>query len=165
MHKILNWDMHLFCYINKRWQCSFLDKIMPKMTHLGGLKASVLICLTLLMSFHSLGKEVLLAMGSSQIVVQAAKKFLPRPRPFLTIPQTNIWKNLILKDYSFPSGHTAATFSLTTVLAVSFPVFAPIALPLSLVIGISRIYLGLHYPSDVLIGAILGSASAAIVCF
>lgn len=165
MRRILTWDVLLFSFINRKWQCSLLDSIMPKMTHLGGLKASIFICLSLLMGFQTLGKEVLLAMGGSQIIVQAAKKFLPRRRPFLTIPNTKIWHHLVLKDYSFPSGHTAASFSLTTVLAVSFPVYAPVVLPISLLVGVSRIYLGLHYPSDVIIGALLGTASAVIVCF
>ncbi|WP_148135540.1 phosphatase PAP2 family protein [Candidatus Formimonas warabiya] len=165
MQLILSWDLFLFRFINRKWRCSLLDRLMPRMTHLGGLRASILICLALLFfSRETLGKEVVYAMVGSQIVVQAAKKILPRRRPFLTVPETNIWQPLILKDYSFPSGHTAASFSLSAVVALYFPLLTPFVLPLAALIGISRIYLGLHYPSDVIMGALLGTISAVLVC-
>lgn len=64
--------------------------------------------------------------------------------------------------FSFPSGHAAAAFLMATVLRYYYP---PLTIPLYLIasaIGISRIYNGLHFPSDVLVGGILGFISAKL---
>lgn len=64
--------------------------------------------------------------------------------------------------YSFPSGHTAAAFVILMILGYHVSNLIPILLPLAIGIGISRVYLGVHYPSDVIAGASLGIASGAI---
>ncbi len=67
-----------------------------------------------------------------------------------------------LKDHSFPSGHTTAIFSVVVPLLLYMPVLTIILAPIALSVGISRIYLGLHYPSDVLAGLCLGTLTGII---
>ena len=166
MHHILDWDISLFKLINHRWKCFFLDTIMPRLTHLGGTKFTVLGLLALLFFFrdNQLSRGAAWAMIVSQITAHSMKRFCTRPRPYLSVPEANLWEALVLKDYSFPSGHTTASFVLAVTLAVSNPFQAFWTLPLASIVGISRIYLGLHYPTDILTGAVLGSVSALFFC-
>jgi len=91
------------------------------------------------------------------------KNVVKRERPYHIY--TGIFPNKIESDYAFPSGHTSNAFATATSLAittkkwyVAVPAFA-----WSASVGYSRIYLGQHYPSDVIIGAVVGTSSA-IVC-
>jgi undecaprenyl-diphosphatase len=67
-----------------------------------------------------------------------------------------------LDEFSFPSGHTLHAVAFTSVALAYFPWLAPILLPFALLVGLSRIVLGLHYPTDVLAGAALGYGLAAL---
>ncbi|MDO5639561.1 MAG: phosphatase PAP2 family protein [Neisseria sp.] len=60
--------------------------------------------------------------------------------------------------FSFPSGHTAAAFVFATLVAAFYPLLAPFAYTLAALIGLSRVMLGVHYPSDIAAGALLGVA-------
>jgi undecaprenyl-diphosphatase len=70
----------------------------------------------------------------------------PSPDPLVRVPT----------DYSFPSGHTATSFAAALILARAVPSRAPLFFVLAAAIGFSRIYVGVHYPLDVLGGAALG---------
>lgn len=65
-----------------------------------------------------------------------------------------------LDRYSFPSGHTLHAVSFATLLTAYFPVLAWIAIPFAVLIALSRLVLGLHYPTDVAVGGALGAALA-----
>jgi undecaprenyl-diphosphatase len=90
------------------------------------------------------------------------KNVVKRDRPYNTY--TGIYPDQLETDYAFPSGHTSTAFATATSLAlttkkwyVTVPAFA-----WSAGVGYSRIYMGQHYPSDVIMGALVGSGSALI---
>jgi membrane-associated phospholipid phosphatase len=98
---------------------------------------------------------------ASSIVTQGLKQLVKRERPFEQYP-------LLFSDrydgggYSFPSGHTSAAFCTATSLSLYFPkwyVIAPSYL-WAVSVGWARMYEGVHYPTDVLAGAIIGMGSA-----
>jgi membrane-associated phospholipid phosphatase len=108
---------------------------------------------------HSL--EMLSTTIVSSILTTTLKLSIDRDRPFVTYPD-EIVKYTLGGSRSFPSGHTSMCFATATAVSLLYPkwfVIIPMYTWASLV-GYSRMYLGVHYPSDVLAGALLGSASA-----
>ena len=90
------------------------------------------------------------------------KNVVKRERPYNVY--TGIFPDKLESDYSFPSGHTSSAFATATSLAITTKKWY-VALPAyawSAGVGYSRIYLGQHYPSDVLMGALVGTSSALI---
>lgn len=84
-----------------------------------------------------------------------------RPRPYEVIQ--DIWlTGKPLDKFSFPSGHTLHAVAFSVMLLSYFPLLAPIVLPFTILVALSRVVLGLHYPSDVIAGATIGVAIASI---
>ncbi|NEW07206.1 phosphatase PAP2 family protein [Paenibacillus sp. SYP-B3998] len=167
MSKVVHWLQHhetrMFCFVNQRIQHSFLDHLFSKITHLGGATATIVISLCFALfgqgTMRTAGIQALIALTISHIPVAIIKKKYPRLRPYLVLPQTIIGKNP-LTDHSFPSGHTTAIFSILIPFVAAMPILGLILIPIALIVGISRIYLGLHYPSDCLAGCFIGTTAA-----
>ena len=103
-------------------------------------------------------------LAASVFISVALKSITKRDRPYDTYPEID---NVTVENsYSFPSAHTSSAFATATSLSMAYPkwyVIAPTFLWAGAV-GYSRMYLGVHYPTDVLAGAIIGSGSA-FLCY
>lgn len=84
------------------------------------------------------------------------KRHTQRPRPFAAEPRVKALTPP-LDEFSFPSGHTLHAVSFSAVALAWYPQLAWVLVPITLLIAASRVVLGLHYPSDVLAAALLGS--------
>lgn len=100
-------------------------------------------------------------------VTAGLKYLVKRDRPYVSLKDVYFRKDNSPTDrYSFPSGHTTTAFSIATSLTLRYPdkpAVIAVSYLYAALIGYGRIYLGVHYPSDVLGGMVIGSGSAALV--
>ncbi len=151
-------DLYILDWVQEHLQCSFLDTVMPWITSLGNSGVVwIILALVLLLipKTRRLGGVVTAALLIDLLLCNLMiKPLVARARPF-TLREVEL---LIAAptDYSFPSGHTAASFAATAALFFSKNKGWIPALVLSVIIAFTRLYLYVHYPSDVLCGALLG---------
>lgn len=156
--------------ITNKLHFRFLHRWLSSITHLGGatftISFSILLGLLARGEIAMIGWKCLTALAVSHVPVALLKHKFKRLRPYQSLPGVNIGLKP-LEDPSFPSGHTTAIFALVIPIishAALFPFFvAPLALIMAISVAWSRMYLGLHYPSDVLAGASIGTFSAYLV--
>lgn len=100
------------------------------------------------------------SIGVSSVLTYSMKKAVNRPRPYKTYDDIVAYEEL--SSLSFPSGHTSLAFTTATALSLKYPKWYVIAPTYvwACSVGYSRMNLGVHYPSDVLAGAVLGAGSA-----
>ncbi|WP_081954305.1 phosphatase PAP2 family protein [Neobacillus niacini] len=160
-----HFECRVFQEINSHFDKKFINLFFRTITQIGGaffISVTTLLLMILLTSQTRLAAiSSAVALALSHIPVQVVKKLFPRKRPYLLFETTKILPNP-LKDHSFPSGHTTAVFSVIVPFVILNPILATVLIPLGLCVGISRIYLGLHYPSDVIAGGILGSCFGSL---
>ena len=154
-------DQSILYWIHDNLSCGVLDMLMPKLTLLGSggaiwlLAAAIMLCEK---KYRRQGVILLAGLAAGVLVGNVClKNLIARPRPCwlddsvkLLIP--------IPTDYSFPSGHTLSSVIGATVLTKTNRRFGWAAIPLAAIIAFSRLYLFVHYPSDILAGAVLGVA-------
>jgi len=156
----MDWELKFMQWADGWWSSPVLDHIIPWVTHLGSHIAVVLfIILSWILNKKS---KVLLRLiflyGIQSGVVYGLKFLIQRQRPFhfleMTSKLTQSPGEVI--DPSFPSAHTLFAFMMATLLSVWFPRYSVVFFIVAGFIGWTRIYLGLHYPTDVIVGAVLG---------
>ena len=126
-------------------------------THLGGAGASVVLSAAFLAYDAPTGEMMLNATACTAGIVEALKIGFGRARPYVPGDSGRFTGPSLSPDYhSMPSGHTANAFAMATVLSGKYPDWSPVLYGLALAVGLSRIELGVHWPSDVVIGAGIG---------
>lgn len=102
-----------------------------------------------------------LAYGIEVPAFMALKNIIKRPRPADCLDTLSAFIQPADR-FSFPSGHTAAAFVMAILLALYYPALAAPALAFALLVGVSRVLLGVHYPTDIAAGSLLGTACALL---
>jgi undecaprenyl-diphosphatase len=149
-NSLKDFDHDLFSYVHSDMQNKALDKITPTIQRMGEPQVYFALC-ALLCAFGNekefeTGKLAITGFAETGAIIYALKETIRRPRPL----------NELEKD-SFPSGHSGFAFTLATIVSHNYP---KLRIPLYLTAfgtAFSRIYLGRHYPSDVLVGAAIGT--------
>lgn len=158
--KILIWTASTFH--SQVW----LNYIMKYITYLGEFGAVPIACAVIMLIFKKTRKGGFAAafglILNFLIVNALLKTVIDRPRPWTEYAEfTAFYEQFgvrIPTDSSFPSGHTAACFCVAAACVCAFKAKGTPALAVAFLVGLSRIYLCLHYPTDVLAGALIGSA-------
>ena len=161
--KIYELDFALLDLIADNLRCGFLDLIMPIITFLGDGGWFWIACAVIMLLFKKTRKTGLmmgLALICGLVLCNLTlKPLVARIRPY-DLRQIDNMLTEPMHDFSFPSGHTIASFEAAIVLLIRDKRFGIPATVLASVIAFSRLYLYVHYPTDVLASIILGSLLA-----
>ncbi len=169
MHWLQTIDVDLFRFVNLTLSNSFLDVLMPCAS--GNAAFIPLVILSALVLLWKGGLRglifllsILLAVSLSDSLCNVLKHTLGRPRPFLVLPDVHVPPGIgRTGSGSLPSSHAANWFAGLVVSFVYYRRSLWFMLPAAVVVSISRVYNGVHYPSDILVGAILGAGCGAAV--
>lgn len=169
MIKVINdIDHAVIFFIQEYLRSDFMDPIMVFITSLGDRGIFwILVSLFLLINkkTRKAGILTLAALLLNQILGEGIlKNIIRRERPYTTFSDITLLIKA-LSSYSFPSGHTSSSFAAAYVLSRYLGRYGFLFWGIAVLMGFSRIYLFVHYPSDVLGGVLLGLLSGSIIVF
>lgn len=166
MSFILKMDVAILQFIQTVIKNPILDFLMPLITRLGdmGLVWILIVIILIVTKKHrKVGWMVLVTLILGAILVDVIiKPIVARPRPFTDL------KDFILLikqpiSYSFPSGHTTSSFGAATTIALNRRRYRVPAYALAALIAFSRMYLYVHYPTDIVVGCLIGVITGVII--
>ena len=190
MHWLQALDNRLFDFINQSLANPFFDWLMPILSGSNGVKNEFIVLAVAvgvaLLCFGKLRARlcvlllILIVATNDGLICNTIKHAVARPRPFVTLPEARVFgtvgKGYVLPEMneygvdtsvnkgsrtSMPSSHAGNWFAATMILFIYYRRSLWFMLPMALAVSFSRVYNGVHYPSDVLVGAILGAGYAA----
>lgn len=156
-------DVFILEFVNLSYHNFILDNLSLIISNMGLIYFWVIISIVLYLfgdkKGKSIAKKMIVVLVVTTILTQLIKIIVMRPRPYTEL------SNLILldlgTDYSFPSGHTSTSTAMAYVLSCEYKRWILMSIPV--IVGFSRLYMGVHYPSDVLGGFLLGLVIAYMV--
>jgi undecaprenyl-diphosphatase len=158
-------DIYLFLLINQNLQNNIFDIAMPFITHRGYL---VFLAVLFPLIFKDWRKGILIfilcIMGYfiADNITDILKRYFARPRPCNELQNVRLLV-ACTGSFSFPSGHATTSFAIASIIGHLFRSGAVPAFLLAFLVAFSRIYVGVHYPSDVLGGAVVGGATGGVI--
>ena len=166
----ISFDLPVLDWIQANLQSGFMDKFMPFITKFGDHGTFWMVVAAVLFIFpktRKTGLGMAIAMMIGLLVCNVTlKPLVARIRPYdLQLQEFGITIQLLgerMHDFSFPSGHTIASFEAAVVLLKNSKKMGIPAMILAVLISFSRLYLYVHYPTDVFVSIILGTLFALI---
>jgi undecaprenyl-diphosphatase len=173
-------DIALFYFINQDCRNAFFDMIMPVVSKLKYTIFPILLCWLFLIlkkntKHRMIAIMILLMIGVADWTnYRLIKPAINRPRPYHSISEvhrnvSSTWqvtpvlpKKIYGKSFSFPSSHAINTFAAAFFLSYYFRFLIPLAYFIAFMVGLSRIYMGDHFPFDVIAGGLFGTLWAAL---
>lgn len=171
MEYLLSLDHVIFLKINAEWTHSLLDRIFPFITDLHKIGWVKIVALAAILVWLFRGRLhaalIILGLGFSLAIADATsyriiKPMFERPRPPVELAGQAIVRTERWSGYSFPSNHAANMFAAALFLTFIYPSYRFLFFFIAVVIAYSRVYVGVHFPLDVTVGAIVGLISGKI---
>ena len=161
----MNFEFAILDFIREYLSCPLLDSVMKFITFLGDAGWIWILTGVTLLFFKKtrrIGTAICLALIFNLVVTNITlKPLIARTRPFDLAEGIKLITDKPT-DFSFPSGHSSASFAASVAIFCNNKKYGAFALVLALLIAFSRLYLYLHFPSDVLAGSIIGSVCGYI---
>lgn len=157
---LMRWDQAITRQLNRTIRLSAVHWFFGLISRLGNGRFWYVLMLALAVLHGVYGITAALHMGLTGLVTlvvyRAVKGAAQRPRPD-AVHETIQLGCAALDEYSFPSGHTMHAVAFTIVATAWFPALLPLLWVFTMLTGIGRVTLGLHYPTDVVLGAVFGA--------
>jgi undecaprenyl-diphosphatase len=167
LEALLGWDERIFRLVNEGWLHPALDHLMPFATDARNYTTPFILAAILILYMGRLRGLRFLALAAVSVVVADAisthvfKHVVLRTRPCIALEGVRQLVGCV-NSPSFPSNHAANAAALATLATLFMPRLGLPAVALAMLVGYSRIYVGAHYPLDILVGGVLGIAVALV---